>query len=418
MCNYQLFVIFPFGPFGFRLKGKEKYNMDITQMEQITPIQLYELMLKNHNVLMLDVRNEDEYEAWKIEGKFTPDTVNIPYFEFFENEDEAFSRVERDRPIVVVCAKGGASDFVALRLGEEGIKAANLSEGMIGWGNLYIHRVIVQTPEFEIYQIDRTARGCLSYVLISDGKAAIIDPLRHTEKYTDFLELKEASLALILDTHGHADHISGAPALSELTGAPYYLHPYDGIHPFDLLPAKLVYRMLHDGMKFSLGDLLIETVHVPGHTLGQVNFLVKAPSGRSFVFTGDNLFIQSFGRPDLGGQGQSWAPLVYNTIFNTVVERIPSDALVLPGHFAKHDEANEDGTYSKPLSALWKENEDLSRLNEKETFINFVLAHLPDMPEQYIQIKRINAGLAAPDEDEASELELGKNICALSTAYE
>lgn len=392
--------------------------MDITQMEQITPEQLYSLMQQDHNILMIDVRNTDEYEAWKIEGRHTPQTVNVPYFEFFENEEEAFSKVERGRPIVVVCAKGGASDFVALRLGEEGIPAANLAEGMIGWGNLYLTRPIAQETNYEIYQVDRTARGCLSYILISDGEAAIIDPLRHTEKYTDFLKQKEASLKLLLDTHGHADHISGAPTLAEQTGAPYYLHPYDGIHPFDLLPANLEYNMLRDGMTFTLGDLTIETIHVPGHTLGQVNFLAKAPDGSSYFFTGDNLFIQSFGRPDLGGQGQSWAPIVYETIFKTVKTRVPGDALILPGHFAMHDEANEDGAYSKKLSDLWNENEDLARLTDKETFIDFVMEHLPTMPQQYIQIKRVNAGLATPNEDEAGELELGKNICALSTAYE
>ena len=392
--------------------------MDLTKMEQITPEQLYELMQHENDIFMIDVRNEDEYEAWKIEGRHTPQTINVPYFEFFENEEQAFAKVERGRPIVVVCAKGGASDFVALRLGEEGIPATNLSEGMIGWGNLYISRTIAQTPDYEIHQMDRTSRGCLSYVLVSNGQAAIIDPLRHIEKYTELLDQKEAKLALLLDTHGHADHISGAPALSAATGAPYYLHPYDGIHPFDMLPATLAYNMLADGMSFELGDLSIETVHVPGHTLGQVNFLVKASDGKSFLFTGDNLFIQSFGRPDLGGQGEAWAPMVYETIFSTIKNRVPGDALVLPGHFAMHDEANPDGSYSNSLSSLWADNEDLARLTERENFIDFVLKHLPTMPKQYIEIKRVNAGLSSPDEDEANDLELGKNICALSTAYE
>jgi glyoxylase-like metal-dependent hydrolase (beta-lactamase superfamily II) len=287
---------------------------------------------------------------------------------------------------------------------------------MSGWGKLHIFRPVVETESYQVYQVDRVARGCLSYVLISDGKAVIIDPLRHIEYYEEFLESKGATLELILDTHGHADHISGGSELSKKTGAPYYLHPYDGIHPFDMLPAKLDYNMLHHDKEFQVGEFEIRVIHVPGHTLGQVNFLVSASDSSKYFFTGDNIFIQSFGRPDLGGQGEAWAPIVYETIFKTVKENVPENALVLPGHYAKPDEADNDGLFAKKLADIWKENEDLSN-SDRDRFIEFVLDHLPEMPVQYIQIKRVNAGLVNPDEEEASELELGKNICALSTAY-
>jgi len=300
---------------------------------------------------------------------------------------------------------------------EQGISALNLAEGMSGWGNLYVARPVAETTDFQIYQMDRPARGCLSYILVSQGQAAIIDPLRHLENYTRFLDVQEAQLKYIFDTHGHADHISGGPALAEETGAGYHLHPYDGIHPFDMLPAQLEYNMLHDGQTFNLGALDIEVIHTPGHTLGQVNFLVRGPEGQSFLFTGDNLFIQSFGRPDLGGQGEAWAPVVYKTIYETIRSRVPAQALALPGHYARADEAGAAGLFGKPLEALWVENHDLARLTSRDEFVSFVLDHLPTLPEQYIEIKRVNAGLSTPDEDEAGELELGKNICALSTAY-
>jgi glyoxylase-like metal-dependent hydrolase (beta-lactamase superfamily II) len=92
-------------------------------------------------------------------------------------------------------------------------------------------------------------------------------------------------------------------ALAEATGANYYLHPYDAIHPFDMLPAQIPFDMLQDGQTFTLGDLSLQVIHTPGHTLGQVNFLAAGPDGESYLFTGDNLFLESFGRPDLGGQG-------------------------------------------------------------------------------------------------------------------
>jgi glyoxylase-like metal-dependent hydrolase (beta-lactamase superfamily II)/rhodanese-related sulfurtransferase len=388
----------------------------LEEIEQISSKQLHKLIQKENDIFFVDVRNEDEFEEWQIESRYTPETINVPYFEFFENEQESLEKVPANRPIVVICAKGGASDFVAAMLEEEGIRAVNLSDVMIGWGNLYVNRPIVEKDAYQIYQVDRVARGCLSYVLISGGKAVIIDPLRHTEKYLQLIDEKGTEITLVLDTHGHADHISGGPTIAKLSGAPYFMHPYDGIHPFDMLPARLEYNMLCDGQIFEVGDLQIKVLHVPGHTLGQVNFLVSAGDGESYFFTGDNLFIQSFGRPDLGGQGQSWAPLVYETIYEKVKQLVPPTAWVLPGHYARHDEAQEDGIFATKLADLWETNKDL-RFEGKEQFIEYVLNHLPEMPQQYVDIKRVNAGLLHPDEEEASELELGKNICALSSAY-
>lgn len=390
--------------------------MLVENTEQLSSLTLYQALQKENNIFLVDVRNEDEYKNWRIETRFSPEMINVPYFEFFEHEEESMSKIPKGRPIVVVCAKGGASDFVAAMLEEEGIPASNIADGMNGWGNLHIFRPVVETETYQIYQVDRIARGCLSHVLISEGKAVIIDPLRHIHHYEEFLASKDASLELILDTHGHADHISGGPELAKKSGAPYWLHPYDGIHPFDMLPAKLDYNMLHDGKEFAVGDFHIRVLHVPGHTLGQVNFLARTGDNRHYFFTGDNIFIQSFGRPDLGGQGDAWAPLVYETIFKTVKENIPGEALVLPGHYANPKEANDDGLFVNTLENIWRDNNDLAN-TDREDFIQFVLDHLPTMPSQYIQIKRVNAGLANPDEDEASELELGKNICALSTAY-
>lgn len=375
-----------------------------------------QLIQHPNDLLLLDVRNDQEYEAWRIEARQTPETLHIPYVIFVEEEQQTAQRVPRDRQVIVVCAKGGASDYVAEILRGQGVSAANLSGGMIAWGNHYVTRPVVQTSGFQIYQIDRVARGCLSYLLVSGGRAALIDPLRHTQIYLDLCAEKGAGLALILDTHAHADHISGGPELARQTGAPYYLHPYDGIHPFDMLPARLPYEMLRDGMQLRLGNLTIQAIHVPGHTLGLVNFLVNAPDGSSYFFTGDSLFIKSFGRPDLGGQGQAWAPLVYESIFSRIKSSVPAQAWVLPGHYARHEEAGPDGLFMLRLGELWQANTDLQHTG-RESFVQYVLAHLPNMPPQYIQIKRVNAGLAQPDEQEASELELGKNVCALTTAY-
>jgi len=393
-----------------------------TPTEEISVAEFYRRISQPNDLLLLDVRNDRDFETWRIEGPHTPETMHIPYIIFAEDGPEALAQlpqltaVPKDRLIVVVCAKGGASDFVAAILRDEGWHAVNLIDGMIAWGNHYVTRPLVETEAYQIYQVDRVARGCLSHVIISNNQAAIIDPLRHTDHYHHLLENEGATLQLLLDTHAHADHISGGPALSEKTGAPYYLHPYDAIHPFDMLPAVVDYEVLQDGQTLSLGELTIDVLHTPGHTLGQVNFVVSAPDGESYVFSGDNVFLQSFGRPDLGGQGEAWAPIVYETIYHKFKERVPDQAWVMPGHYANFDEADDQGAFMKQAATLWEENIGL-QFAQKDHFIAYVLTHLPQMPEQYVEIKRVNIGLTQPDEQLASELELGKNVCALSDAY-
>ncbi len=392
------------------------------EMEEISVSNFYQTISQKNDILLLDVRNDQDFDAWRIESRNTPETMHIPYIIFAEDGPEALqdlpqlTAIPKDREIVAVCAKGGASDFVAAILREEGMTAVNLIDGMIAWGNHYVSRPVVEKTNYQIYQIDRVSRGCLSYVIISQGQAAIIDPMRHTEQYLQMIADKGADLALILDTHAHADHISGGPALAETTGAPYYLHPYDAIHPFDMLPAEVPYEMLQDSQQLTLGDLTITVLHTPGHTLGQVNYIVTEPSGQAYTFTGDNIFLQSFGRPDLGGQGKAWAPIVYQTIFERFKEQVPDTAWILPGHYASFDESNEQGVYVRQLADLWRDNVGL-QFENKDHFITYVLTHLPSMPEQYVEIKRVNIGLAHPDEQQASELELGKNVCALSDAY-
>jgi glyoxylase-like metal-dependent hydrolase (beta-lactamase superfamily II)/rhodanese-related sulfurtransferase len=391
--------------------------------EELTVDEFYRRINRENDILLLDVRNNRDFETWRIETRHTPETLHIPYVIFAEDGAEALEKlpelwaVPDDREIIAVCAKGGASDFVAEILREEGKRAVNLIGGMIAWGNYYVIRPVVEKENYQIYQVDRVARGCLSHILVSHGRAAIIDPLRHTGEYEHFLSEKGLELAMLLDTHAHADHISGGPALAEATGAPYYLHPYDGIHPFDMLPAVIDYQMLGDDQVLTLGDLTITVLHVPGHTLGQVNFIVTDPEGQAYTFTGDNIFIQSFGRPDLGGQGQAWAPIVYETIFHRFKDNVPESAWILPGHYASFSEANEDGLYMIRAGDLWRDNIGL-QFHSKDNFIAYVLTHLPQMPQQYVEIKRVNIGLTEPDEQGASELELGKNICALSDAYD
>jgi glyoxylase-like metal-dependent hydrolase (beta-lactamase superfamily II)/rhodanese-related sulfurtransferase len=379
----------------------------------VTVDELKQMLDSGEPFVLLDVRNDDEFERWRIEGRYPFETVHIPYFAFLEDQEGSIARVPKDRPIIAVCAKGGASDYVAELLRERGYNAMNLEGGMIAWGNYYqVKSIPVAGIDLAIYQVIRPARGDLAYVVVSNGEAVIIDPTRHLEPYLDLVDQEGLRVVAILDTHAHADHISGGPALAKQLGVPYYLHPYDGIHPIDMLPATIEYEYLKDGFTLQFGSATLKGIHIPGHTLGNMAFRVND----RYLFTGDSIFIRSVARPDLGGRGEEWAPLHYDSLYNKLLV-LPDETIVLPAHFAQPDEAQPDGSFWDTLGNIKRNNPREYLAESKEAFIQFMLATLPVFPPQYVDIKRVNAGLLIPDEEKASELELGKNVCALADAY-
>lgn len=396
-----------------------------SQGREITPAELKRLLDANEKLFIVDVRNREEFKTWRVEGREPIPAVNVPYVEVIEEMEsddvaDGFAQYARQRwteilpkdaLILVVCAKGGTSIFAAEGLARLGYNAASLEGGMGAWGDFYDLKPVVQ-GDLAIYQVIRPARGCLSYVLARNGEAVIVDPLRHLDPYLSFLSDQKLSLVAVLDTHGHADHISGAPALSAALNVPYYFHPYDGIHPLDVLPATVSYQPLWADQEIAFGGSVLKALHIPGHTLGNIAYLVDD----RYLLSGDSIFVNSIARPDLGGRGDVWSPIHFKSLSRLL--ELPDETVVLPGHFSAPAEANDDGTYARNLGVLKAENEGLGKVLEgEEVFVNYLLASLPTFPPQYVDIKRVNAGLLHPDEEKASELELGHNICALAHAY-
>ena len=162
-------------------------------------------------------------------------------------------------------------------------------------------------------------------------------------------------------------------------------------------------------MTFTLGEVSVRALHLPGHTLGMINPLVDD----RFLLTGDTLFIDSIGRPDLGGRAKTWAPLLYRSLQRVLA--LPDRTVVLPAHFSHMHEADDQGCYRAPISALRSHNEGLRMLSQGlAAFIAYILGSLPEHPQSYDDIRRVNLGLLEVDETKASELELGQNRCALS----
>ena len=398
--------------------------MTASKLSVWSPAELLHHLEQGSRFAILDVRNRDEFEAWRIEGKAPIQTLNMPYFDLLDlneaDEDIAAavaravpSRLQdslpRSETILAVCARGDTSTHVAEGLRRLGYEAVNLQGGMAAWGDHYAMRVVEDSPHLTILQFSRPARGCLSYLLASGGEAMVVDAARHIEVYTRIAAERGWRITTVFDTHLQADHLSGGVALAKSMGVDYWLHPYDSIHPDDLLPATFSFRYLEDGTAFTLGEVNVRALHLPGHTLGMTNPLVDD----RFLLTADTLFIGSVGRPDLGGRAKTWTPLLYHSLQRVLA--LPDHTVVLPAHFSHMREADDQGCYCATISAVRDSNEGLRMLSQGlEAFSAYILEHLPEHPPSYDDIRRVNTGLLEVDEAKASELELGRNQCALS----
>lgn len=183
-------------------------------------------------------------------------------------------------------------------------------------------------------QIEQIYTGCLAqgaYYITSNGEAAIIDPLRETQPYLDRIARDNVKLKYILETHFHADFVSGHLDLSKETGAPIVYGP-TAQPEFEAIVAT-------DGQLFEIGNIKIKVLHTPGHTMESATYLLIDENGKDHaIFSGDTLFIGDVGRPDLAQKAASMtqeqlAGLLYHSLRNKVMT-LADDVIVYPAHGA------------------------------------------------------------------------------------
>ncbi|MFD1779334.1 MBL fold metallo-hydrolase [Fredinandcohnia salidurans] len=354
-------------------------------------------------LFILDVRNESDFNDWKIEGE-NFNYLNIPYFELLDGVEEILEKLPKDKDILVVCAKEGSSVMVADMLSEAGLTVSYLKGGMKAWSE---HLEPVKVGDLkdggEIYQFVRIGKGCLSYMVVSNGEAAIIDATRMTDIFLDFAESKGAKIKHVFDTHLHADHISGGRKIAEATNATYWLPPKDATE------VTFEYAALEGGQDVTIGNttINIHALYSPGHTIGSTSFVVD----EKFLLSGDILFIDSIGRPDLAGLAQDWVGDLRETLYNRYRE-LSDELVVLPAHFMIIDELNEDGSVSEKLETLFAKNHGLN-ITDEAVFRRIVTENLPPQPNAYQEIRETNMGKISPDEEKQREMEIGPNRCAV-----
>ena len=236
--------------------------------------------------------------------------------------------------------------------------------------------------------IQQLYTGCLSeaaYYIESEGEAAIIDPLRDIEEYLLLAKERKSSIKYIFETHFHADFVSGHLDLAQASGAPIVFGP-ETETSFPIYKAK-------DGEIFKLGNLTIEVLHTPGHTIESSCYLLRTANGDPYaIFTGDTLFVGDVGRPDLSSGNLSkdeLAGMLYDSLLNKITS-LPDEVIIYPAHGAGSSCGKNIGpdTYST-LGEERKTNYAL-RAATKEEFIKAVTEGLNEPPQYFAVNARIN----------------------------
>jgi glyoxylase-like metal-dependent hydrolase (beta-lactamase superfamily II) len=374
-----------------------------------TAEQLYDdIFFKSEEFILLDVRNDEEFDKFAVEGPFLQKMINIPYFEFLEFEEDSIKKVPVGQKLKIVCAKEGSAKYVADILLDNGFENVGYLTGGIGtWADLLKPVLIEKNKQFSLYQFIRPGKASLSYGLTCGNECYIFDPARTTDRYLDFAGDQSLSITKSFETHLQADYISGSQKLVKDTNADIIGHEGDfGMAVFDYIAVK-------DGQIIQPSNkaVKIKVVHTPGHTPGSTSYLVDD----RFLISGDAVFIKSIGRPDLGGKVEEWSKLLFNTIQN-VLKPMDKQIQVLPGHYMGWSEMTQDATFIDSLGHIMAINSEIYGIGEVEAFTEFIKDNMRKQPEVYAKIREVNAGLLNPDEGEQKTMDIGKNECAASNA--
>ena len=357
---------------------------------------------------LLDVRNNEEFGRFKVEGPHLSKMLNIPYMEFIEKEEESVERfqVPKTESIRIVCAKEGSAKYVGeilLNNGWQDVKI--LEKGIKSWGNLLTPKLVASQNGYTLYQFIRPGKASCSYGLVFKDEMVVFDPSRNARYYQDFATKLGARIIKTFETHLQADYISGSRRIHSETGAQIVGHQED------FKDAVFEYKEVSDQeiFQFSNGGPEIKAIHTPGHTPGSTSYLID----NKFLVTGDTVFILSIGRPDLGGMAEEWSRLLYKTL-TTKIADMDDELLILPGHYLDWSEANTENVYVDTMGSIKAKNADIYGIADENDFVRFIKDNMRKQPEVYGQIRKVNAGMLEVDDEEQEIMDLGKNECAAS----
>jgi glyoxylase-like metal-dependent hydrolase (beta-lactamase superfamily II)/rhodanese-related sulfurtransferase len=374
--------------------GIKSWNKSIVKKEAhaiIAPEELWSKIQKKEELVLLDVRQPDEFLDFKIPG-----SINIPLSELF-NKD-SLDKIPKDKQVITICPHGNRSMVAVFALARNGIDALSLTGGLAGWGQV-LNSQIVTREKVTILQVEKIGKGCLSYIVGSKGEAIVIDPVYPAEKYVEFTRNEGLQIVKVIDTHQHADHVSAARDLAKLTSSKLYMSKYE---QYDFESNRI-----GDADIINIGESKIRVIHTPGHTGGSMSYLLD----EKYVFTGDVLFVEGIGRPDLRNKAKEFANDLYDTLHNKLLA-LPNETMVLPAHHGEQV-VSKNGIYHTSI----KEAKSLSILElSHDIFIDKVVGMTLPGPMNYEKIIQMNKSSQPVPISEVANLEIGPNRCAISTA--
>ncbi|RYD51765.1 MAG: MBL fold metallo-hydrolase [Sphingobacteriales bacterium] len=236
--------------------------------------------------------------------------------------------------------------------------------------------------------VEQLYTKCLSeaaYFIHDGSEAAVIDPLRDVDEYIEKADVLGVTIKYIFETHFHADFVSGHRELSQKTGAPI-VYGAQANAGFDFHKAQ-------DGERFSVGNLTIEALHTPGHTLESTCYLLRTAGGvPEGIFTGDTLFVGDVGRPDLFSGDmtkEELAGMLYESL-ETKIKTLPDHVVVYPAHGPGSACGKALGKETTSTIGIQKETNYALKAESKEAFVKEVTSGLSTPPVYFPLNAKLN----------------------------
>jgi glyoxylase-like metal-dependent hydrolase (beta-lactamase superfamily II)/rhodanese-related sulfurtransferase len=372
--------------------GIKSWSGDLVKSTQDTIISgdnLWDSIKNNNNVFLLDVREPQEFAEFKIPG-----AVNIPLSQLFTPGSQ--SQLPKDKKIVTICSHGNRSMVATFALAQNGLESTSLVGGMSLW-NQVLNATTLKENDTTIIQVEKVGKGCLSHIIGSNGEAVVIDPTYPPKKYVEFAQKEGLKITKVIDTHQHADHVSAAKDLAQITGASLYLSKIEEY--------KIDSEKIEDGSIIPFGAKQLKVIHTPGHTPGGMTFVLDD----KYVFSGDILFVEGIGRPDLRDQAEKFAAELYDTLHNKIL-KFGDGVKIFPTHHGDGINPIKDGIFYTTVQNAKK----LPLLDLSQTeFASKVVSITTPRPMNYSMIIKVNKGVIPIAPEQIPDLEMGPNRCSI-----